>query len=145
MSDKGTVTAVCLHEGEGAKARPVDEIELNRDQGVIGDSHSGGWRSQVALLSMESMEKAEHGNREMEPGANGENITTRDIDLSSLQPGDRLRVGPALVQVVEISDDTFSEDVIQELGDSLLPQHGVFARVIEGGTVTKGDAIETLS
>ena len=80
------------------------------------------------------------------PGAFGENLTTRGLDLVSLQVGQRLRVGEEVVlEVSQIGKECVDRCAIYyKAGDCIMPREGIFARVIKGGLVKKGDMIEVV-
>src|SRR5271168_5377650 len=73
----------------------VQEIEAVANRGLAGCSHArpGGLR-QVLLMDAETLQEMQ-----LRPGDLKENITTRGFDLRSLQPGQRLRIGEALLEV----------------------------------------------
>jgi MOSC domain-containing protein YiiM len=93
-------------------------------------------------LALESIERAnqEHGIN-AGPGSFAENLTTQNLDLLSLKVGDRLRVGEALLEVVQIGKPPEVSHTYHFHGVSLLPTEGVFCRVVEGGWVCRGDEI----
>ncbi len=61
-----------------------------------------------------------------------------------MRVGDRLRVGPALLEVVQIGKPPDVAHTYNFQGVSILPREGVFCRVLEGGRVTRGDPIQVL-
>jgi MOSC domain-containing protein YiiM len=86
------------------------------------------------------------------PGAIGENVTTRGIDLLALPKGARLRLGPeAVIEITGLRNPCRQIDAFQRgltaavLGrDSeghLVRKSGVMAIVITGGDVKAGDVI----
>jgi MOSC domain-containing protein YiiM len=97
---------------------------------------------QVSLLAWESIERAnwEHGI-EARPGSFAENLTTQGLGLLSLKVGDRLRVGEALLEVMQIGKPPEVAHTYHFHGVSVLPSEGVFCRVVEGGWVRRGDEI----
>jgi MOSC domain-containing protein YiiM len=113
--------------------------------GLLGDAHAGLSERQVSLLAIESIERAnrEHGIS-AGPGSFAENLTTQGLDLLALHVGDRLRVGPALLEVVQIGKPPQVSHTYNYQGVSILPQEGVFCRVLEGGRVAGGDVIEVI-
>jgi MOSC domain-containing protein YiiM len=58
--------------------------------------------------------------------------------------GDRLRVGKALLEVVQIGKPPEVAHTYHFQGVSVLPTEGVFCRVVEGGWVRRGDEIARL-
>lgn len=137
------VVAVSLSEERGRGKHRVPSIDLRAKHGAVGDAHAGDWHRQVSLLAWEDVLEARERGLEVGPGSFAENIATRGIVLHELAVGTRLRVGPALLEVTQIGKPEDEPDVIHKLvGDSVIPQRGIFARVIEGGTVRAGDTIQ---
>jgi MOSC domain-containing protein YiiM len=139
------IVAVCR---SGERTEPKVDIgqgELRKDHGLVGDSHAGLSQRQVSLLALESIERAnrEHGI-EAKPGSFAENLTTQGLDLLSLKVGDRLRVGEALLEVVQIGKPPEVVHTYNFQGVSVLPTEGLFCRVVEGGWVRRGDEIVRL-
>ena len=155
------IVAVCRSEQRMEPKVDIGQGELRQDHGLVGDSHAGlsqpfdklvlseaeGLRTprQVSLLALESIERA---NREQGieavPGSFAENLTTQGLDLLSLKVGDRLRVGEALLEVVQIGKPPEVAHTYHFQGVSVLPTEGVFCRVVEGGWVRRGDEIARL-
>lgn len=121
---------------------PGERGELRAGYGLVGDAHAGFSEREVSLLAWEAVEQAnrEHGIQ-AGPGAFAENLTTQDLDGLSLQVGDRLQVGPALLEVVQIGKPLDSAHTYQYQGVSILPRAGIFCRVLVGGVVARGDPI----
>jgi MOSC domain-containing protein YiiM len=140
------VVAVCRSEQRTEPKVDIGRGELRQDYGLVGDSHAGLSQRQVSLLALESIERAnqEHGI-DAGPGSFAENLTTQNLDLLSLKVGHRLRVGEALLEVVQIGKPPEVSHTYQFHGVSLLPTEGVFCRVVEGGWVCRGDEIAHLS
>ena len=136
------VFAVCASQERALPTADIGQGELRAGYGLVGDAHAGLGERQVSLLALESIEQAnrEHGI-EARPGSFAENLTTLGLDLLALGVGDRLRVGPALLEVVQIGKPPEAAHTYSFQGVSILPRLGVFCRVLEGGRVARGDAI----
>jgi MOSC domain-containing protein YiiM len=139
----GTVTAISVSEARGTRKSNVPDARLLADHGIEGDAHAGEHRRQVSLLARESIDKMIEAGIDVGPGAFAENITTSGIDLLALQPGDRLTVGEAELEVTQIGKECHDRCAIYiEAGDCVMPREGIFARVLRGGTVAVGDEIK---
>ena len=139
----GMILAVCISEKKGEQKHPVPEIELRCRHGIVGDAHAGDWHRQISLLADESVGRMRASGLALQPGAFAENILTRGLDLKALPVGTRLRVGPALLEVTQIGKECHSDCAIrQQAGTCVMPTDGVFAVVVEEGTVRAGDPIE---
>ena len=139
------VIAVCRSTRPTDPKQEIDAGELRADYGLVGDAHAGLSERHVSLLAWESTERV---NRELGidagPGSFAENLTIKGLDLMSLRLGDRLCVGKALLQVVQIGKPADVPHTYEYKGASLLPVEGVFCRVIQGGTVRPGDPLQLL-
>ncbi len=136
------VLAVCISTKKGEKKRPVDEIQLKLDHGIVGDAHAGNWHRQISLLANESVDKMREKGLTLEAGDFAENILTEGIALRTLPVGTRLRVGKALLEITQIGKECHSDcEIKKKVGICVMPAEGVFAVVKEEGTVKAGDTI----
>ncbi len=140
-----TVIAVCTSEKKGTVKKPVPEITLRKDYGVVGDAHADcATHRQVSLLAIESIDKMRRKGFALNPGDFAENITTHGVDLPSLPVGARLQLGEeVLLEMTQIGKECHAACEIRRLvGDCIMPREGVFTRVIRGGRVKAGDTIK---
>ncbi|MCE5259146.1 MAG: MOSC domain-containing protein [Chloroflexi bacterium] len=137
------VAAVCASERRSDPKLNVGEAELRAGYGLVGDAHAGVSVREVSLLGLESIEEVNriHGIN-ARPGSFAENITTSGFDLLALRLGDRLLVGPALLEVVQIGKPPDAAHTYAYQGLSLLPRKGIFCRVLRGGHIAQGDIIQ---
>jgi MOSC domain-containing protein YiiM len=107
---------------------------------------------QVHLMHEELFDELRAGGFVVQPGAIGENVTTRGVDLLALPRGARLRLGAeAVIEVTGLRNPCRQIDAFQSgltaavLGrDSegrLIRKAGVMAIVVNGGDVKAGDMI----
>ena len=142
----GRVEAVCTSERKGVPKRDRGSGLLRIDWGLEGDAHAGNWHRQVSLLALESIAKMQAQGLKVRPGSFAENITTSGLVLHTLPIGTRMRIGPALLEVTQIGKECHEHCAIYRLaGDCVMPREGIFAKVLEGGPVRTGDAIEILT
>lgn len=161
------VVAVCADAAHGF-SKPVREtIRLVMGLGVEGDTHFGvtvQHRSRVARDSMQPNLRQVHlihaelfdglgaAGFEIGPGAIGENIATRGIDLLRLPRGARLHIGArAVVEVTGLRNPCVQLDrfrpglmaaVLGRAPDGALVRKAeVMGIVLSGGEVRAGDAI----
>lgn len=85
-----------------------------------------------------------------EPALFGENLTTRGIDLSSSQPGERWKVGSALLEVVQPRLPCYKLGI--RVGDPRFLRRflaaarpGAYLRIVEEGDIGAGDPIHVVS
>ncbi|AEG59665.1 MOSC domain-containing protein [Desulforamulus ruminis] len=142
----GRIVAVCTSPRKGMRKKNVGEGLLVVEHGLEGDAHVGDWHRQVSLLAMESIEKMKAMGLKVGPGDFAENLTTEEIDLVSLPVGTKLRIGEkGLGEVTQIGKECHTRCAIyHQAGDCVMPKEGIFVRVLQGGPVKVGDAIEIL-
>jgi MOSC domain-containing protein YiiM len=142
-----TVEAVCISKNKGERKTRVESVQLRIDHGIVGDAHAGDWHRQVSLLASESIDKMRALGLDVHAGDFAENITTCGIDLVSLPVGTRLQVGNnVIMEVTQIGKECHNRCAIyDQAGDCVMPREGIFAKVVNGGIITSGDAIVTVS
>lgn len=125
----------------------MDEATLVQDHGLEGDAHAGAWHRQVSFLAAESIDKARQKGLDVGFGDFAENIATKGIDWQNVPVGTQLEIGDsALVEVTQIGKECHQKCAIFYLaGDCIMPREGIFARVLKGGTIRKGDEIRLVS
>lgn len=141
-----SVVAVCISERKGTQKHEIPEIQLKIDHGIVGDAHAGNWHRQVSLLAQESVDKMKAVFPDIPVGAFAENILTEGLTLYTLPVGTRLRIGEVLLEVTQIGKECHAHCAIrQHVGDCVMPREGIFAIVLEEGTIRSGDAITVLT
>lgn len=141
----GKIMAVCTSEVKGVQKEKKDSIELVVEHGIQGDAHAGKWHRQVSLLSYEKIEAFKARGVELKDGAFGENVVVAGIDLSSLPVGTRLLSGEVELEVTQIGKECHHHCAIYHaVGDCIMPREGIFAKVIRGGVIKNGDAIDII-
>jgi MOSC domain-containing protein YiiM len=149
-------------------AKPTaDVIELVAGLGVAGDVHAGvtvRHRSRVArdpsqpnlrqvhFIHGELHDELAAAGFDVEPGAMGENVTTRGIDLLGLGRGTRLHLGAhAIVEVTGLRNPCAQLDGLhaglltavldRDADGRLVRKAGIMGVVLAGGAVAAGDPI----
>jgi MOSC domain-containing protein YiiM len=142
---EGKVEAVCLGKVKSQPKQEQSEINLQPGIGVIGDGHAGT-EKEVSLLAREDLERfIQETGIQAPPGSFAENINTRGISLVDLAPGICLTLGETEIEIIAIGKESSLSHTYSYKGHSLLPTRGVFARVIRGGKVRKGDPINKIA
>lgn len=142
----GRIIAISISEKKGERKHNVGSALLKEDFGIISDAHSGTGNRQVSLLAMESIQKMRDKGLNVGPGDFAENITTKEIDLLSLNLGDRLRLGRnVLLEISQIGKVCHTRcSIYYQAGDCVMPREGIFARVIKGGSIKPQDTLEAI-
>lgn len=138
----GIVKAVCTSQIKGIQKSEKPSIELKPDWGITDDAHAGNWHRQVSLLGYEQIQAFKALGAEVGNGAFGENIIVEGFDLKNLPIGTKFRSGDVLLELTQIGKKCHSHCAIyHQMGDCIMPREGVFCKVLEGGSITTGDAI----
>jgi MOSC domain-containing protein YiiM len=110
-----------------------------RNSGLEGCAHArpGGSR-QVLLVDRETLEAMD-----LQPGVIRENITTDGINVNSLALGQELRIGEIMLRVSAVCHPCDQlEKVRPGLRREMRGRRGMLCRVIQGGMIRRGDAIQ---
>ncbi len=143
---KGEVIAVNISSKKGTRKTPIEKGFLKEDYGLLGDAHAEeGSVRQVSLLSEESIESMRKLGLQVGPGDFAENITVKGFNVFELQVGTKLKVGETLLEITQIGKDCHTKCAIfRQVGKCIMPKEGVFAKVLMGGWIKKGDPIEVI-
>jgi MOSC domain-containing protein YiiM len=134
-----------LHLFRAAKRHvPMEEIPaamVLTDFGFEGCKHGQpGGKRQVLLVDRETLDAMD-----LKPGWLKENITTDGLNVNGLQPGQQLRIGPARLEITVVCTPCDQLEKIRPgLRREIWGRRGMLCRVIEGGLIRRGDAIEKL-
>ena len=140
------VVGINISEKKGVPKRTMESGEFVENYGLKGDAHAGNWHRQVSLLAQESIDKMTAlGIKGLCTGKFAENITTKGIELHNLAIGTKLKIADVILEISQIGKECHQKCAIYHLvGDCIMPKEGIFARVIKGGIIKKGDKIEVL-
>ena len=140
-----SVVAVCKSKKKGTKKEAVAEGIFKEDYGLIGDAHANCLPNrQVSLLALESIDKMESLGLNLRPGDFAENITTEGVDLLHLPIGTKIFVGDEVtLEVTQIGKECHTGCAIRrQIGQCIMPEEGIFGRVVHGGLVKPGDRVK---
>ncbi|MFN0108582.1 MAG: MOSC domain-containing protein [Blastocatellia bacterium] len=142
----GTLVGVYVGQQKGEDKSEVAFAEFLPDHGLRGDSHAGrDARRQVSLFAQETLTELLAEGFNVTPGQLSANLFTASVNLNSLKPGTQLRIGAALLEIVEPRTPCRNITRIDNrLPKRLYGQCGQLARILEGGTVHLEDAIEVV-
>ena len=135
----GEVLRLFIATGHRQPMREIEEVMAIEDRGFEGCVHGRPGSSRQVLL-MDSETLADLG---VEHGAVRESVTTRGIATARLRPGDRLKLGEALLQITKPCAPCDRMDEIRPgLQKEIDGRRGMLCRVLRGGRIRRGDAIE---
>lgn len=140
----GTVLGLYVSQDGEQKRDKREFLEFDLD-GVCGDKFKGKdiYRS-VLLVSMKSYELVKQNGIEMDIGDLGENLLL-DFDPYELEEGEQLKIGGVTLEIAQRSSLCRSlSKISSKLPKLLKDKRGIFARVIESGTVKKGDSVHVI-
>lgn len=165
---QGRVIAVCRDTEHGIGKAVVDAIALVAGEGVAGDAHAGvtvKHRSrvrrdptqpnlrQVHLIHAELHDELRAAGFAVAPGAMGENIATRGLDLLALPAGTLLELGRGgavvrveglrnpCAQLEEVQRGLMQATLARDEDGGIVRKAGVMGTVVGAGEVRAGDAI----
>ena len=141
----GVIKGICISENRGTAKHEIEEAILAKDWGIQGDAHAGHWHRQVSLLSYEKIEEFRKKGADIEPGAFGENLIVSGYDFRNLAVGTRFQCGEAVLEMTQIGKECHSHcEIYKRMGECIMPREGVFAIVLHGGMIRKGDLLERI-
>ena len=141
----GVIKGICISEKRGTAKHEIEEAILAKDWGIQGDAHAGHWHRQVSLLSYEKIEEFRKKGADIELGAFGEKLIVSGYDFRNLAVGTRFQCGEAVLEMTQIGKECHSHcEIYKRMGECIMPREGVFAIVLHGGTIRKGDLLERI-
>jgi MOSC domain-containing protein YiiM len=142
------VVAVCTSPKTGMRKKNVNEGILIENMGIKDDAHANSeTHRQVSFLAMESIKKMQDMGLDVHEGDFAENITTSGIDLLALPIGSKITIGDeTLLEISQHGKICHTPCAIyHQAGTCVMPKEGIFAKVLEGGTIKTGDTIKPVS
>lgn len=144
---KTKIKSICISEIRGIQKHPIEKAILKKDYGIVGDAHAGDWHRQVSLLSYASVKKMENKlGYKINEGAFAENLLLDEgICLYELPIGTKIKINDALLEVTQIGKECHQDcEIRKKTGECVMPKEGIFAKVLEGGEIKKGDLVEVM-
>lgn len=122
---------------------PLTNATLVVGHGIHGDRKGQHPDRQLNIMSFETLEALRAEGFHTEPGQMGEQIVIRELDLATLEPGMVLQLGgQARVEVVKVRTGCERFEAVQgKPREQAAEQLGIVARVVAGGPIRVGDAV----
>lgn len=141
----GKLIAINISRERGTEKKQIPKVRLIRNYGLDGDAHAGRWHRQVSLLSYEKIEEFRKKGAQIGLGAFGENLIVEGYDFRNLPVGTRFQCGDVILEMTQIGKECHSHcEIYKRMGECIMPREGVFAVVLQGGKIKKGDILEKI-
>jgi MOSC domain-containing protein YiiM len=117
----------------------VHSIEAIAGRGLAGCKHGRpGSKRQVLLVDKETLDAMD-----LAPGIIRENITTEGLNVNGLALGSRLQVGEVVLEVSMVCTPCDQLELLRPgLRKEMWGRRGMLCRVVQGGVLRQGDAIQ---
>ena len=123
---------------------PADRVRLVEFRGIEGDM-KGSKSRQLNVMLAETLTELGAEGFCVAPGEMGEQIVLAGVDPAALVEGARLKLGEAVIEVGIARTGCARFEMIQgKSRNTAKGRLGVLARVVTGGEVAVGDAVEVL-
>lgn len=152
----GAVVGLHLAPRSFLPMKAQEELVLVAARGIVGDRYEKGEGfysdrpeegRQVTLFEAETLEALLRDHKiRLSMADHRRNITTRDVPLNHYV-GRRFRVGETLLEGTRLSTPCRHIEQITglEVFTPMLHRSGLHARILTGGTVRMGDAVEIVA
>jgi len=156
--EEGTLELIATRPAVGER-NVVEEAELDVADGVIGDSWSRRGKrpnpkSQVAVMSARAAAMIA-GDREHWALAGDQLYVDLDLSATNLPPGTRLAIGSAILEVSDLPHlgcakftaryGADARDLVNSPDGVALNLRGINTRIVQSGSVRRGDAVRKLA
>jgi MOSC domain-containing protein YiiM len=140
------VTVHSIHVAKATRLpmRPVARVTVEEGKGIVGDRYHGTRHRHVTVQSATALrEAAEIVGAAVPPGLTRRNLTLSE-GVVPRDPGDRIRIGDVLLEVVRVAapckllDDTIGRGA----QEALRRRGGSVCRVLQGGQLAVGDEVD---
>lgn len=143
-SNQGEVIGIAVRKASRAPMQEADRMEVTRERGFSGDFRGASGPRQVTVVSAEAWDDAcRELGRDLPWTDRRANLCVKGIQLEHSQDA-VLRIGDVVLCVTGETDPcSRMDEAASGLCRALKPdwRGGVCCRVIQGGTIAKGDPI----
>ena len=146
MASGPQVHAINIAKSHFGDMESRESAHVIEDLGIEGDRYAikrGGNRAKRQVLMMDKETIDLLG---LNPGTVRENITTEGMDIYSLAPGQKVRIGAEVeLEITELCNPCERMDAVRPgLKDELEGRRGMLTRVARGGDIAVGDGISVV-
>jgi MOSC domain-containing protein YiiM len=135
-----------MNEADAYARVSLQKAVLRTGSGIDGDLKGGHPKRQLNIMCYETLASLSDAGFKTEPGAMGEQIIIKGLDLVDVLPGTLVRFGEtAQIEVLEPRSGCDRFEHIQGLSRQLAQKRmGVMARVVQDGEINVGDSVIVL-
>jgi MOSC domain-containing protein YiiM len=137
------VTEIHLAPGRRIPTHPVASVEAEAGRGLVGDRYHGSRHRHVTVQARDELDLAAADlGVEIASYATRRNITVDHGPLPG-RPGERLRIGPVLLEVVRVAAPCrlLDDGIGPGAAAALRRRGGTVFRILESGTISVGDPV----
>lgn len=146
MASGPQVHAINVAKSHFGDMESRENAQVIEDLGIEGDRYAikrgfNRAKRQVLLMDKETIDLLG-----LQPGTVRENITTEGMDIYSLEPGQRVRIGAEVeLEITELCNPCERMDAVRSgLKEELEGRRGMLTRVSRGGEIAVGDGISVV-
>lgn len=142
----GTLIAIYIGSQKGASKAAIASAELIPEHGISGDHHAGTKpHRQISLFANEILQEIHAAGIDVAAEELSTNLLTAGIAIDTLSAGTKLKIGAAIIELSEARKPCGALTKIDKrLPKATYLRCGQFGRVLTGGVIHAGDAIEIL-
>jgi MOSC domain-containing protein YiiM len=123
---------------------PSDRVTMVENHGILGDANAGRSKRQITVIEAEVSDQIRAELPDVDPAMRRANVMVRGIRLANAR--DRvLRIGEVRIRLLgETRPCERMDEACPGLMDALVPglRAGSYCRVLSGGVVRLGDAVQ---
>jgi MOSC domain-containing protein YiiM len=140
-----TARVVEIHIAPGRRlpTRSVPSVEAEAGRGLVGDRYHGAKHRHVTVQARDELDLAAADLGAAVPsGSTRRNVTVDHGPLPS-RPGERLLIGPVLLEVVRVAAPCrlLDDEIGAGAAAALRRRAGTVFRILESGTISVGDEV----
>ncbi len=145
-SASGKLNSIFIGSQKGASKTAVVSAELIPAHGISGDHHAGTKpHRQISLFANEILQEIHAAGIDVAAAELSTNLLTAGIAIDMLNAGTKLKIGTAIIEISEARKPCGALTKIDKrLPKATYLRCGQFGRVMTGGVIHVGDAIEVL-
>ncbi len=147
-----SVFSINVNKNGGVPKNSIDKTFIGK-YGVKGDKQNdlvnhGGKDRAVCLYSLEIIHLLQKEEHPIFAGSTGENITIKGLDWKSMNPGQKISIGNAVIKLTRPTPpcktikDSFKDNYFNRISEKIYPGYSRwYAMVIKEGWVSKNDKV----